>query len=89
MPSPPRPIPLENVLQSRYVQDGDLTDASRWSCAPSLGGVCSVSYDLGAVRDLAELKLGKMEFYAPWVGSRLAGGLMPLSCVHLRPLYML
>eukprot|EP00903_Cladosiphon_okamuranus_P020463 g18782.t1 len=38
-------------------RDGDLTDSSRWSCAPSLGGACSISYDLGAVRELSELKL--------------------------------
>ena len=39
-------------------QDGDLTEASRWSCAPKLGGECSVSYDLGSVRDLSQLRLG-------------------------------
>ncbi|CAM9252749.1 unnamed protein product [Ectocarpus sp. 12 AP-2014] len=28
-------------------RDGDMTDGSRWSCTSSLGGVCSISYDLG------------------------------------------
>ncbi|CAM9933566.1 unnamed protein product [Pylaiella littoralis] len=38
-------------------RDGDESAASRWSCAPSLGGTCSISYDLGAVRDLSDLRL--------------------------------
>lgn len=36
-----------------------MSEGSRWSCASSLGGTCSISYDLGAVRDLSELRLGK------------------------------
>ena len=35
-----------------------MSEGSRWSCAPSLGGTCSISYDLGATRDLSELRLG-------------------------------
>lgn len=42
------------------VQDGDMAENSRWSCSPSLGGDCTISYDLGAVRDLYELRLGKV-----------------------------
>lgn len=38
-------------------RDGDFTPTSRWSCAPSLGGLCTISYDLGAVRDLSELRV--------------------------------
>ncbi|CAN0405209.1 unnamed protein product, partial [Ascophyllum nodosum] len=38
-------------------RDGDLAADSRWSCAPSLGGECTISYDLGVVRDLSELRL--------------------------------
>ncbi|CAM9918634.1 unnamed protein product, partial [Ectocarpus sp. 8 AP-2014] len=38
-------------------RDGDVSDESRWSCAPALGGTCSISYDLGAVYDLSELRL--------------------------------
>ncbi|CAM9688654.1 unnamed protein product [Scytosiphon promiscuus] len=38
-------------------RDGDMSDGSRWSCSPSLGGTCSISYDLGAVRDLSQLRL--------------------------------
>lgn len=40
-------------------QDGDVSEGSRWSCASTLGGTCSISYDLGAVRDLSELRLGE------------------------------
>ena len=36
-----------------------MNEGSRWSCAPRLGGDCSISYNLGAVRDLAELRLGE------------------------------
>ncbi|CAN0303751.1 unnamed protein product, partial [Ectocarpus sp. 12 AP-2014] len=42
---------------SNLLQDGDVSDESRWSCAPSLGGTCSISYNLGAVYDLSELRL--------------------------------
>eukprot|EP00752_Nemacystus_decipiens_P007213 g6456.t1 len=38
-------------------RDGDVSETSRWSCASSLGGICTISYDLGAVRDLSELRL--------------------------------
>ncbi|CAN0133967.1 unnamed protein product [Scytosiphon promiscuus] len=38
-------------------RDGDMSDGSRWSCAPSLGGSCSISYDLGAVRNLSQLRV--------------------------------
>ncbi|CAM9688793.1 unnamed protein product, partial [Scytosiphon promiscuus] len=38
-------------------RDGDMSEASRWSCASSLGGTCSISYDLGAVRNLSQLRL--------------------------------
>ncbi|CAM9688722.1 unnamed protein product [Scytosiphon promiscuus] len=38
-------------------RDGDMSEGSRWSCAPSLGGTCSISYDLGAVRTLSQLRL--------------------------------
>lgn len=34
-------------------------DTSRWSCAPKLGGTCTISYDIGAVSDTHELRLGK------------------------------
>ncbi|CAM9225071.1 unnamed protein product [Ectocarpus fasciculatus] len=42
---------------AELTRDGDVSDESRWSCAPSLGGTCSISYDLGAVRVLSELRL--------------------------------
>ncbi|CAM9160508.1 unnamed protein product [Ectocarpus sp. 4 AP-2014] len=42
---------------AELTRDGDVSDGSRWSCAPSLGGTCSISYDLGAVYDLSELRL--------------------------------
>jgi len=32
-----------------------MSEASRWSCASSLGGTCSISYDLGATRNLSDL----------------------------------
>lgn len=48
-----------------FGQDGDESAESRWSCAPSLGGSCSISYDLGATRDLSELRLGKMVKLSP------------------------
>lgn len=38
-------------------------DTSRWSCAPKLGGTCTISYDLGAVRDIYELRLGRFPGY--------------------------
>ncbi|CAN0221443.1 unnamed protein product [Pylaiella littoralis] len=38
-------------------RDGDESETSRWSCAPRLGGACIISYDLGVVRDLSELRL--------------------------------
>lgn len=38
-------------------RDGDFTANSRWSCSPKLGGPCTISYDLGAIRDLSELRL--------------------------------
>ncbi|CAN0364261.1 unnamed protein product [Ectocarpus sp. 8 AP-2014] len=38
-------------------RDGDLSTASRWSCAPTLGGECTISYDLGTAYDLDELRL--------------------------------
>ncbi|CAM9294633.1 unnamed protein product, partial [Ectocarpus fasciculatus] len=38
-------------------RDGDMSEGSRWSCAPSLGGLCSISYDLGADRNVEELRL--------------------------------
>ncbi|CAN0429725.1 unnamed protein product [Ectocarpus sp. 8 AP-2014] len=40
-------------------RDGDLSTASRWSCAPKLGGECTISYDLGTVYDLNEARLGE------------------------------
>lgn len=43
------------------LQDGDLSAASRWSCAPKLGGECSISYDLGTVYDLDEVRLGESQ----------------------------
>ncbi|CAM9160433.1 unnamed protein product [Ectocarpus sp. 4 AP-2014] len=42
---------------AELTRDGDVSDGSRWSCVPSLGGTCSISYDLGAVYDLSELRL--------------------------------
>ncbi|CAN0361959.1 unnamed protein product, partial [Ectocarpus sp. 8 AP-2014] len=38
-------------------RDGDLSKASRWSCAPTLGGECTISYNLGTAYDLDELRL--------------------------------
>eukprot|EP00752_Nemacystus_decipiens_P006549 g5897.t1 len=38
-------------------RDGDLSEGSRWSCAPKLGGPCTISYDLGAGYNLEELRL--------------------------------
>lgn len=46
------------------LQDGDLAEASRWACAPKLGGECTISYDLGAVRIISELRLGEVAFTA-------------------------
>ena len=34
-------------------------DWSRWSCAPKLGGTCSISYIFGVALDLSELRLGE------------------------------
>lgn len=42
------------------MQDADLSPSSRWSCSPKLGGECTISYDLGAVYDLAQLRLGEL-----------------------------
>ncbi|CAM9778380.1 unnamed protein product, partial [Hapterophycus canaliculatus] len=42
---------------AELTRDGDLSEASRWSCASSLGGTCSISYDLGVIRSLSELRL--------------------------------
>ena len=53
-------VPLLSV--SSRLQDGDLSEGSRWSCASSLGGTCSISYDLGGVRDLSELRLGEATY---------------------------
>ncbi|CAN0239919.1 unnamed protein product [Ectocarpus sp. 12 AP-2014] len=38
-------------------RDGNMSNGSRWSCAPFLGGSCRISYDLGAPRDLSELRV--------------------------------
>eukprot|EP00903_Cladosiphon_okamuranus_P021656 g19910.t1 len=38
-------------------RDGDLSEGSRWSCAPNLGGPCTISYDLGTEYNLDELRL--------------------------------
>ncbi|CBJ29586.1 Likely pseudogene [Ectocarpus siliculosus] len=38
-------------------RDGDMSEDSRWSCAPELGGLCSISYDLGAEYSIDELQL--------------------------------
>ncbi|CAM9582225.1 unnamed protein product [Ectocarpus fasciculatus] len=41
-------------------RDGDMGDASRWSCTPNLGdegAVCSISYDLGREFGLDELRV--------------------------------
>ncbi|CAM9345645.1 unnamed protein product [Scytosiphon promiscuus] len=38
-------------------RDGDMDGASRWSCAPQLGGACSIVYDFGAEYDLSRLRL--------------------------------
>lgn len=35
-----------------------MSNGSRWSCAPFLGGSCRISYELGAPRDLSELRVG-------------------------------
>ncbi|CBJ33863.1 hypothetical protein Esi_0657_0002 [Ectocarpus siliculosus] len=39
-------------------RDGDMSEDSRWSCAPELGGLCSISYDRGAEYRIDELQLG-------------------------------
>lgn len=44
---------------AEILQDGNLADGSRWQCSPSHGGDCTISYDLGAVRDLTELRIGR------------------------------
>lgn len=44
---------------AEILQDGNLSDGSRWYCSPSLGGDYTISYDLGAVRDLTKLRLGR------------------------------
>ncbi|CAB1119192.1 unnamed protein product [Ectocarpus sp. CCAP 1310/34] len=38
-------------------RDGDMSEGSRWSCAPKLGGPCSISYDLGAEYNVEQLRL--------------------------------
>ncbi|CAM9991574.1 unnamed protein product [Ectocarpus fasciculatus] len=38
-------------------RDGDMSEGSRWSCAPYLGGPCSISYDLGADHNVEQLRL--------------------------------
>ena len=40
-------------------KDGDVTAGSRWSCQGLTGSECRIEYDLGASRDLSELRLGK------------------------------
>lgn len=39
-----------------------MAEMSRWSCAPNLGGTCTISYDLGDVHDLYQLRMGKIPF---------------------------
>lgn len=36
-----------------------MSEGSRWSCAPKLGGPCSISYDLGAEYNFEQLRLRK------------------------------
>ncbi|CAM9345152.1 unnamed protein product [Pylaiella littoralis] len=40
-----------------FTRDGDLSPSSRWSCSPTLGGACTISYDLGVVREVSTLDL--------------------------------
>ena len=47
---------------ARHDQDGDYALDSRWSCSPKLGvdgALCTVSYDLGGVYSLSEIRLGR------------------------------
>eukprot|EP00752_Nemacystus_decipiens_P014959 g13318.t1 len=46
-----------NGCTASNTQDGDMADNSRWSCAPKLGGKCSISYTFGMALDLSELRL--------------------------------
>ncbi|CAN0504528.1 unnamed protein product, partial [Ectocarpus sp. 12 AP-2014] len=46
-------------------RDGDMSEGSRWSCAPELGGLCSIFYDLGAEYSIDELQLGTHESKTP------------------------
>lgn len=44
------------------LKDGDYATSSRWSCGPNLGSdgeSCTISYDLGQVYNLAQIRLGK------------------------------
>eukprot|EP00752_Nemacystus_decipiens_P014960 g13319.t1 len=46
-----------NGCTASNTQDGELGDWSRWSCAPKLGGTCSISYTFEVVLDLSELRV--------------------------------
>lgn len=50
---------MNNVLFSDRVrqQDGDATDASSWTC--SLAEACQITYDLGGVESLEQMRIGK------------------------------
>lgn len=58
LPSKPNALAPSRRCISKHVQDGDLADASRWSCAPKLGGACTIAYDLGEIYSIFELRLG-------------------------------
>ena len=50
-----------------HLQDDEMADWSRWSCAPKLGGACSISYTFGMALDLSELRLGERPVPPPFL----------------------
>lgn len=48
---------LVSLHQRGQQQDGDATDASSWTC--SSGQACELTYDLGGVESLEQLRIGE------------------------------
>lgn len=61
------------------LQDGDLSAASRWSCALKLGGECTISYDLRTAYDLDELRLGEGSIARRLLVVSFMGSIIPAS----------
>lgn len=43
-------------------QDGDMAYTSQWSGAPEVGDECNITYNLRAVREMSDIRLGKLSF---------------------------